>query len=233
MSGKDPIDIDDEGAPSPFLDDLPHGGPPKPPPRRFEPTPERPYTAPLPPPKRRNRWLLPVLLIAVIAVVAWRFGPRFLAERGIDLPEVPDLPDIGEMAAAVTAPPDAAVEVATIHERRETPDHGGGSFSALAKPLTRELDFAPREPGRLQAAGLMATGSKATTWGGQPAALILLSDQRGRLWSLVQAEDTGAIELDTGTWTIRETVNVQVWREGGLVMALASPVIPPPQPEER
>lgn len=199
------------------------------------PTPELPsepwaqaYTPPLP---RQKRSVWPKLLLLVVLLGAGiTYGPGLLERQGILVPEVPALPEVSEIVGAIEAlpalggPPPIAVELSGIHTREDTPDASGGDFDAIAKAVRGAAGFTPQRPSRLDAAGLLVTGARATTLAGEPAAQFLLTDARGRLWTLVQALDGPVMrEKPKGDWVIEEFA-VRLWSERGYVNGLVGPV---------
>jgi len=112
-----------------------------------------------------------------------------------------------------------AEEVALDHTSALAPDVVASSFAELAGRLER-LDFTPR--GSNRTSDLVLDGVRYCSIQGQIAAQIQLHDARtGRRVTLHQTRATPRLEaLEPAEIEVAGT-RVEIWREGGLVLALA------------
>ena len=160
-------------------------------------------SAALPPRRRASRWAVATAAALVLGLATWTLWPTATG----DAPSVAAL--TGEAVAS---------EVALTHTRRLAPDVRASSWESLDLP---KLDFAVAQPAAMDETLL---GARYGMLGGEMAAQIHLRDARGRPCTLIQVRDGEPFRsLAAGRYRVGG-VQVRVWREAGLVMALAEPV---------
>ncbi|MEM7624635.1 MAG: hypothetical protein AAF333_03290 [Planctomycetota bacterium] len=113
-----------------------------------------------------------------------------------------------------------AREIALNHTKALTPDHPAERFEQLAS-MRDKLGFAPVEPAGLAERGLRLAGARYCSVQGCMAAQVSVVDERGEAWTLYQVRpDERLATLDEVSIAV-DGVDVELWREAGLVMGLA------------
>lgn len=116
-----------------------------------------------------------------------------------------------------------AREVARGHNQQLAVELRVHDFRDLRAAMEK-LEFTPVEPSRFREVDMKVVGARYTSLQGQPAALIRLLDPKGEPCSLFEARPEGRLE---SVWQSTHQIDgllVDVWKEKGLVMALARPL---------
>lgn len=91
--------------------------------------------------------------------------------------------------------------------------------------MMKSLDFAPVEPDVMARMNMRIVGARHTTLEGVIAAQILYLDPKGELCTLYLARPVEKLSrIATGEHAV-DGLRVSVWREKGLVMVLARPMV--------
>jgi hypothetical protein len=114
----------------------------------------------------------------------------------------------------------AAREVALHHRKQFSLDYQSETMEQLSRQMTK-LDFNPVMPVRMQS-GTRLVGARYCAVLGQIAAQFRFVDEAGKPYTLYQTRCQGEFsDLPVGNFEIEGT-HVELWREAGLLMVLAS-----------
>jgi hypothetical protein len=116
---------------------------------------------------------------------------------------------------------EVAREIARNHQRGLDPEFLTASYEEAAARMAR-LDFRIKVPRHPQAEGLRIVGARYCSLRGCVAAQLRLVGADGRSRTLYQVRDCPAFDGVLATRIDVEAVAVDLWREGGLLLGLAS-----------
>lgn len=113
-----------------------------------------------------------------------------------------------------------AREIALNHTKALTPDHPAERFEQLAS-MRDKLGFVPVEPAGLAERGLRLAGARYCSLQGCMAAQVSVIDAQGEAWTLYQVRPDERLSKLGEATVVVDGVDVELWREAGLVMGLA------------
>lgn len=108
-------------------------------------------------------------------------------------------------------------EIANNHLRDLAPEFLSGDIDTIAERMDR-LDFDLRMPTRLAERGLRLVGARYCSVQGRVAAQLSLEDSAGREHTLYVVRAFGRVRESTAP---HDGVDVELWREGDLLIGLA------------
>ena len=112
-------------------------------------------------------------------------------------------------------------EVAENQLKQRAPEFDRQAVGEL-QPLMADLDFALVESRRVRERQLRVVGARYCSIQGQLAAQLQLEDAQGARWTLFQAPLRGRLRATRSSVESLEGVRVELWRESGVLLALAS-----------
>jgi hypothetical protein len=115
-----------------------------------------------------------------------------------------------------------AAEIALNHNKQLRLEYETVDMAELRTAMDK-LDFAPVDPQRLQDGGYFLVGARYSSIGATLAVQLRMTDDLGRPYTLYQFRDGEAFADLTETTLDVDGVRVILWRESGLVLALAQP----------
>ena len=119
------------------------------------------------------------------------------------------------------APTDLVVrEIALNHVKALSPDRAAKRFEELAE-MKDKLGFAPVWPEGLSDRGLTLAGARYCSVQGCMAAQVSVVDGTGEPWTLYQVRPDARLDRLGAAKRVVDGVEVELWREAGLVMGLA------------
>lgn len=119
----------------------------------------------------------------------------------------------------------AAEELAMIaardHNRRLAVEVHASDYDELRAKMAR-LDFNPVMPQRAEGMSLRVVGARYSSVGGSPAVEIKLIEPSGGICTLIQVRpDDRLARIGSSKQFVIDGLRIDVWKEKGLVMALA------------
>ncbi len=112
-------------------------------------------------------------------------------------------------------------EVAKNHLRGLAPDFAASRVEVLGEVMDG-LEFALVDSDRIRSRELRLTGARYCSIQGKLAAQLVLEDAKGERWTLFQAPVEGRLHVARPSEGEARGVRVEVWREAGVLLALAS-----------
>ena len=113
-----------------------------------------------------------------------------------------------------------AAEIAFNHNKHLRPEFLASSFGELGTAMT-QLGFAPIRPRRLSIADYRLVGARYCSIGSSMAAQIRLAGGAGRSYTLYELRADEPFESIEEADLEIDGVGVSLWRESGLLIALA------------
>jgi len=113
-----------------------------------------------------------------------------------------------------------AQEVAMNHNKALAVEYSTDSYDVLSQHMDK-LDFTLRAPILGLNDGLALIGGRYCSIQGELAAQIKMVDETGRIYTLYQTRSNAMLQAINNNHLSLEQVNIRLWREQGLLFALA------------
>ncbi|MEO1236778.1 MAG: hypothetical protein AAFX76_08330 [Planctomycetota bacterium] len=113
-----------------------------------------------------------------------------------------------------------AREIALNHNKALGPDYAAAGFDELAS-MRVKLGFTPFEPAGWEERGLRLVGARYCSVQGCMATQMRVVDGDGEAWTLYQVRPDERLARLNDSVVAVDGVEVELWREAGLVMGLA------------